>query len=81
MDVSLNTSRSRTMLLPMIFFAYHALWVEESSASNTGVTDAFAIGLDDVEMLDCFLACPIFNDDDLQEYPLDYQTIQHVQQK
>eukprot|EP00978_Attheya_sp_CCMP212_P001545 scaffold3163_cov60-Attheya_sp.AAC.15 len=29
---------------------------EESSAPNTGVADAFAIELDDVDMLDCFLA-------------------------
>eukprot|EP00978_Attheya_sp_CCMP212_P034949 scaffold149608_cov54-Attheya_sp.AAC.1 len=53
---------------------------EESSASKTGVVDAFAIELDDLEMLDCFLMYPIFNDEDPQEYPLDYQTIQHYQQ-
>eukprot|EP00978_Attheya_sp_CCMP212_P007731 scaffold17973_cov64-Attheya_sp.AAC.2 len=45
--------------------------------SKTGVADAFAIELDDLEMLDCFLTYPIFNDEDPQEYPLDYQTIQH----
>eukprot|EP00978_Attheya_sp_CCMP212_P012381 scaffold30799_cov50-Attheya_sp.AAC.4 len=54
---------------------------EESSASKTGVADAFAIELDDLKMLDFFLAYPIFNDEDPQEYPLDYQTIQHYQQK
>eukprot|EP00978_Attheya_sp_CCMP212_P001210 scaffold2532_cov42-Attheya_sp.AAC.2 len=53
---------------------------EESSASKTGVADAFAIELDDLDMLDCFLMYPIFNDEDPQEYPLDYQTIQHYQQ-
>eukprot|EP00978_Attheya_sp_CCMP212_P010836 scaffold26338_cov49-Attheya_sp.AAC.5 len=45
---------------------------EESSASKTGVANAFAIELDDLEMLDCFLTYPIFNDEDPQEYPLDY---------
>eukprot|EP00978_Attheya_sp_CCMP212_P022036 scaffold65111_cov48-Attheya_sp.AAC.1 len=82
MDVSLNTSRDRTMLLPMFFPMYHALHSseEESSASNTGVADAFAIELDDVEMLDCFLSYPIFNNEDPHEYPLDYQIIQHYQQ-
>eukprot|EP00978_Attheya_sp_CCMP212_P025289 scaffold80992_cov27-Attheya_sp.AAC.1 len=39
-------------------------------------TGAFAIELDDLKMLDY----PIFNDEDPQEYPLDYQTIQHYQQ-
>jgi transposase InsO family protein len=53
---------------------------EESSASKTGVADAFAIELDDVEMSDCFINYPIFNDEDPHEYPLDYQTIQHYQQ-
>eukprot|EP00978_Attheya_sp_CCMP212_P030357 scaffold111347_cov25-Attheya_sp.AAC.1 len=53
---------------------------EESSASKAGVADAFAIELDDLEMLDCFLTYPIFNDEDPQEYPLNYQTIQHYQQ-
>jgi hypothetical protein len=48
--------------------------------SKTGVADAFAIELDDLEMIDCFLTYPIFNDEDPQEYPLDYQTIQHYQQ-
>eukprot|EP00978_Attheya_sp_CCMP212_P022526 scaffold67261_cov43-Attheya_sp.AAC.1 len=47
---------------------------EESLASRTGVTDTFAIELNDLEMLDCFLTYPIFNDEDPQEYPLDYQT-------
>ena len=36
--------------------------------------------LDDIEMLDCFLAYTIFNEEDPQEYPLDYQTIQQYQQ-
>eukprot|EP00978_Attheya_sp_CCMP212_P025611 scaffold82652_cov55-Attheya_sp.AAC.1 len=40
---------------------------EESSASKTSVADAFAIELDDLEMLDCFLTYPIFNDEDPQE--------------
>eukprot|EP00978_Attheya_sp_CCMP212_P047046 scaffold421195_cov46-Attheya_sp.AAC.1 len=53
---------------------------EESLVSKTGVADAFAIELDDLEMLDFFLAYPIFNNEDPQEYPLDYQTIQHYQQ-
>eukprot|EP00978_Attheya_sp_CCMP212_P006302 scaffold14274_cov49-Attheya_sp.AAC.5 len=53
---------------------------EESLASKTGVANSFTIELDDLEMLDCFLAYPIFNDEDPQEYPLDYQTIQHYQQ-
>eukprot|EP00978_Attheya_sp_CCMP212_P010435 scaffold25289_cov46-Attheya_sp.AAC.4 len=53
---------------------------EESLASKTGVADAFAIELNDFEMLDYFLAYPTFNDEDPQEYPLDYQTIQHYQQ-
>eukprot|EP00978_Attheya_sp_CCMP212_P011733 scaffold29115_cov56-Attheya_sp.AAC.6 len=53
---------------------------EESLASKTGVANTFAIELDDLEMLDCFLTYPIFNDEDPQEYPLDYQTIQHYQQ-
>ena len=48
---------------------------EENSVLKTGVTDTFAIEVDDVEMSDCFLAYPIFNDEDPHEYPLDYQTI------
>jgi hypothetical protein len=31
-------------------------------------------------MLDCFLAYHIFHEDDPQEYPSDYQTIQQYQQ-
>jgi hypothetical protein len=53
---------------------------EENSVLKTGVTDTFAIEVDDVEMSDSFLAYPIFNDEDPHEYPLDYQTIQHYQQ-
>ena len=55
---------------------------EESSASKpkTGFADAFSIELDNIEMSDCFLNYPVFNKEDPQEYPLDYQTIQHYQQ-
>jgi transposase InsO family protein len=53
---------------------------ESSTPKTTGVVDAFAMELDDIEMLDCFLAYPIFNEEDPQEYPLDYQTIQQYQQ-
>eukprot|EP00978_Attheya_sp_CCMP212_P008115 scaffold18868_cov51-Attheya_sp.AAC.1 len=53
---------------------------ESSTPTTTCVVDAFAMELDDVEMLDCFLAYPIFNEEDPQEYPLDYQTIQQYQQ-
>jgi hypothetical protein len=53
---------------------------ESSTPTTTGAVNAFAIELDDVEMLDCFLAYPIFNEEDPQEYSLDYQTIQQYQQ-
>eukprot|EP00978_Attheya_sp_CCMP212_P023220 scaffold70574_cov47-Attheya_sp.AAC.1 len=65
MDVPSLTSRDWTMLLPMHFPMYRRICYFE---------------LDDLKMLDCFLTYPIVNDEDPQEYPLDYQTIQHYQQ-